>query len=570
MTLLLARDDVEEDLAACPPDSYLTISKAAQELGVCTKTIIRWEKAGKIRCTRTKGNHRRIPVMEITRLRLLSRAGEKPAHPPEESHATPWPPPPRHEARTIKNQLKILKVLLAGCSTPRTAFLALHGLISLLVETVEASEATRVLRPACDALRAAFLDLGMTVELDPCQEETPEQSNCQPRVAKPPVAYTRARERALNVFWELVRAGNDDRRDEEEQQRARQLVDQIFTPYRRLTSYLASHPQGTLEHDVCRLLLTSHPADHGLARTRWSVRTLAKVCQEHLGTAAASKSQVGRFYKQLGWYKPVKRKLLSPDPLFGKKMAGLGAVMASLGPGDLLLYGDEFKFTSTKVQERVIPGHAPEGLQFRLKEGPDWYYGPACEISVTGLYNPRTKRLETEELTSSDFQGYLPALTSLIKKFLPDVTGKLYTVLDNGPIHRPGVLQDYLQETFDGRVTAVFLPTHSPNNNPVERVWEQLLNTVMRSCNTRKELRSALHIALEDQRRASQGHGPAPLKLHCPVCQHGFVFEETPDPTRAGQVEKHLCFSIPYLNPYTIQILTHSLEVIQLGHGDQV
>ena len=414
------------------------------------------------------------------------------------------------------------------------------------------------------------MELEMTAGSQTRHETVTEPVNCQPRASKPPLAYKLARERALSVFWELVRAGRDDRRDEEERARARDLVDQILAPYRRLTSYLTSHPEGTLEHDVCRLLLTGHPADHGLARTRWSVRTLAKVCQEHLGTQAASKSQVGRFYKQLGWHKPVKRKLVSPDPLFGEKMTALGTVMASLEPGDLLLFGDEFKFTSAKIQERVIPAHAPEGLRFRLKEGPDCYYGPACSISVTGLYDPRTKHLETEELASFDFQGYLPALTSLIRKFLPSATGKLYTVLDNGAIHRPGVLQAYLQETFGEQVTAVFLPTHSPNTNPVEGVWQQLLNTVMRSCNNREELLIALQIALEDQRRASQDHGPAPLKLCCPVCQHGFVFKEAPDPAQAERLKKHLCFSIPYLNPYTIQVLTHSLEVPLLGHPDQV
>ena len=47
---------------------YVRIGIAAQRLGVCIKTIRRWDKAGKIRCCRTTGGHRRITVIEIRRL----------------------------------------------------------------------------------------------------------------------------------------------------------------------------------------------------------------------------------------------------------------------------------------------------------------------------------------------------------------------------------------------------------------------------------------------------------------------------------------------------------------------
>jgi putative resolvase len=43
--------------------------EAAYELGVSTKTIHRWDQAGKLHTVRTVGNQRRIPVEEIVRLR---------------------------------------------------------------------------------------------------------------------------------------------------------------------------------------------------------------------------------------------------------------------------------------------------------------------------------------------------------------------------------------------------------------------------------------------------------------------------------------------------------------------
>jgi putative resolvase len=50
--------------------------EAAYELGVSTKTIHRWDQAGKLRTVRTVGNQRRIPLEEVVRLR---RQGERAA-----------------------------------------------------------------------------------------------------------------------------------------------------------------------------------------------------------------------------------------------------------------------------------------------------------------------------------------------------------------------------------------------------------------------------------------------------------------------------------------------------------
>ena len=51
--------------------------EAAYELGVSTKTIHRWDEAGKLRTVRTIGNQRRIPIEEIWRLRALGKRAER-------------------------------------------------------------------------------------------------------------------------------------------------------------------------------------------------------------------------------------------------------------------------------------------------------------------------------------------------------------------------------------------------------------------------------------------------------------------------------------------------------------
>ena len=49
-------------------ESRYRISVAARVLGVCTKTIRRWDAAGLVRCERTLGGHRRISASELERL----------------------------------------------------------------------------------------------------------------------------------------------------------------------------------------------------------------------------------------------------------------------------------------------------------------------------------------------------------------------------------------------------------------------------------------------------------------------------------------------------------------------
>ncbi len=45
-----------------------SVAQAALRLGVCVKTLHRWDHVGKLHCTRTLGGHRRIPLSEVNRL----------------------------------------------------------------------------------------------------------------------------------------------------------------------------------------------------------------------------------------------------------------------------------------------------------------------------------------------------------------------------------------------------------------------------------------------------------------------------------------------------------------------
>ncbi|SMB97052.1 DNA binding domain-containing protein, excisionase family [Thermanaeromonas toyohensis ToBE] len=49
-------------------EKLYSLHEASRILGVCTKTLQRWDKAGKIKVVRTPGGRRRIPESEVRRL----------------------------------------------------------------------------------------------------------------------------------------------------------------------------------------------------------------------------------------------------------------------------------------------------------------------------------------------------------------------------------------------------------------------------------------------------------------------------------------------------------------------
>jgi molybdopterin-binding protein len=53
------------------------IGEAAEALGVRVETLRRWERAGKLRTTRTAGGQRLVPAAELARL-LAERRAERP------------------------------------------------------------------------------------------------------------------------------------------------------------------------------------------------------------------------------------------------------------------------------------------------------------------------------------------------------------------------------------------------------------------------------------------------------------------------------------------------------------
>lgn len=585
----MKNDDLMSNTQVC---RYLKIKEAAALLKVCVKTIRRWDAAGKITCYRTPGGHRRIPMSEVIRLRswknksptqsghelqegVMSRNQKVPSLGKDEPEPMEEDPPPlteqnpllRHDMNTLKSQLKLLRYLLMNSLNSEANSLVLIELINIMREITRSSNTLQPFHQEITEFWSKIMLHHKKLEQDKAEQrqllpttQTLPAPHIIPGERNPSSDFLSARENASEVFFHLIKATVDTRLDIEERTRAHKIVDDILSPYRQLTRYLIDYPEGTLEHDVIKLLLTAHPSDYDLQKNRWSVRSLAHVCKQ-LGTKSCSKSQVGRFYKKIGWHCLISKELISPDPKFGEKMKVIGNAIAGLKERDCLFYGDEFKFTSSKVAQHLTPCHAPAGLQHALARTSNSYYSPVCAIQIMGIFDPISGQLEATEIPDLSFESIAPGIVQLCKRVLNKISGKMVLILDNASYHSPSLLKPYLKKHLGDRIDLYYLPTYSPNSNPIEGIWNILLNSIFRQCSTEKELRAVFSQAVQNFRELNSGKPRKEHSLCCPICHCHLSFSDDQYVSGGEVVNKHLCFNVPGLTPYTVDVLTHSLEV---------
>ena len=85
-----------------------------------------------------------------------------------------------------------------------------------------------------------------------------------------------------------------------------------------------------------------------------------------------------------------------------------------------------------------------------------------------------------------------------------------------------------------------------------------------RECNNIFDLRKSLKLSFanySNNKLEKEGHHT----LTCFVCNKKWEFREDNRAENNQNIEKHLCFLIPHLNPYTVHTLTHSQEEFYLG-----
>ena len=104
---------------------------------------------------------------------------------------------------------------------------------------------------------------------------------------------------------------------------------------------------------------------------------------------------------------------------------------------------------------------APKGQQPRVLS-PSVRY----KVGFFGALNLKTGSLLTKEAPTFNSETF----GDFIRYLLESTRGKIYLIMDNAKWHRAKDLKDLFKSNQD-RLIRIFLPSYSPELNPVERVW---------------------------------------------------------------------------------------------------
>jgi transposase len=237
---------------------------------------------------------------------------------------------------------------------------------------------------------------------------------------------------------------------------------------------------------VVRWVLTLSPTQFRFARSRWSCEAAAVVLREDY------RVQVGRetvrlWLREAGlvWRRP--RPSIRPkDPNRERKLAAIRALLQSLPADETAVFMDE---VDVNLNPKVGCMWMKRGEQAAV-ETP----GTNEKRYLAGSIHWRTGRvILTEGLPKKEGRSaalFLRHLDDLRRAFRHYRV--VHVICDNAGFHKPDkskAVRAYLAEWSD-RVVLHYLPTYSPDCNPVERVWWRLHEAVTRNhrCRTMDEL----------------------------------------------------------------------------------
>jgi transposase len=236
---------------------------------------------------------------------------------------------------------------------------------------------------------------------------------------------------------------------------------------------------------VVRWVLALAPTDFRFARSRWSCEAVAVVLREDY-RVRVGRETVRLWLRSAGlvWRRP--RPVIRPkDPDREKKLARLRELLKSLPADETAVFMDE---VDVNLNPKVGCMWMLRGQQAAV-ETP----GTNEKRYLAGSIHWRTGRvfltegLPKEGRSAALFLRHLDDLRRALRHYKV-----IHVICDNAGFHKPEkskAVRAYLAE-WGHRVILHYLPTYSPDCNPVERVWWRLHEAVTRNhrCRTIDEL----------------------------------------------------------------------------------
>lgn len=239
------------------------------------------------------------------------------------------------------------------------------------------------------------------------------------------------------------------------------------------------------EEELCRLVEENKPEEHGYNVSTWDCVELQIYVKDNFHKQISDET-IRKILKKNGFnYKKV-------NYLFSKRDMGLRNQFVS----------EIFGLYEAKMQNTDIMFCDEASTKLHPKPGYVWtkenkiFTETLCShkrLNTIAAIEPLfgTKVYETYDRNNSDsFVNFLEKLEAKTEK-------NIILVLDNYPVHHSKKVKEYLDKK--NKIKLKFLPTYSPDLNPIEWLWgyarKKYLNS--RQCKTLDELRDKLGVTFD-------------------------------------------------------------------------
>lgn len=224
------------------------------------------------------------------------------------------------------------------------------------------------------------------------------------------------------------------------------------------------------------------PRTFGYFRSRWCCATLALVLWDRHGVKVSPET-IRRWLHDQGlvWRRP--RPVLGPkDPQRQSKLRKIRELLRDLPPDEAAVFQDE---VDLNLNPDIGCMWMERGQQAEV-ETP----GNNVKRYLAGSMSWRSGEVIVTEGSRRDARLFVAHLEDLRWRFRH--YKKVHVICDNARFHTiqgSRLVRQYLAEHGD-RIVLHYLPTYSPKDNPIERVWWHLREEITRNhqCDTIEEL----------------------------------------------------------------------------------
>lgn len=245
---------------------------------------------------------------------------------------------------------------------------------------------------------------------------------------------------------------------------------------------------------VVRWTLTLPPSFFGLVRSRWSCEALVLVLLE-THQVRVSRETVRRWLRQeqVVWRRP--RPVLGPkDPQRARKLRELRDFLGHLPADEAAVFQDEVDVNSNP---KIGSAWMPKGKQATVVTP-----GTNDKKYLAGSLDWRTGKLIVTPGDRRDAKLFIAHLDDLRRRYRH--CHVIHVICDNARFHTAAgsrLVSEYLKQ-WSHRIVLHYLPSYSPDANPIERVWWRMHERVTRNhrCLDLDELLDLVFQWLEEQK----------------------------------------------------------------------